>query len=69
MAQSQEHNEIVSRRNYSSAFSLLLSADLLEMPFIQITVPLTHVLPEAWERKDRQNRGSDCSVREESQQA
>lgn len=36
MAQSQEHNEIVSRRNYSSAFSLLLSADLLEMPFIQI---------------------------------
>lgn len=54
MAQSQEHNEIVSRRNYSSAFSLLLSADLLEVPFIQITVLLTLMLPEPWERMKSQ---------------
>lgn len=65
MAQSQEHNEIVSRKNYSSAFSLLLSADLLEMSFLQIIVSLTHVLPASWERKGRENRGSECcSVRE-----
>lgn len=65
MAQSQEHNEIVSRKKYSSAFSLLLSADLLEMSFPQIIVSLTHVLPASWERKDRQNRGSECcSVKE-----
>lgn len=65
MAHSQEHNEIVSRKNYSSAFSLLLSADLLEVSFLQIIVSLTHVLPASWGRKDRQNRGSECcSVRE-----
>lgn len=54
MAHSQERNEIVSKKNYSSAFSFLLSADLLEMSFLQIIVSLTHVLPASWERKDRQ---------------
>lgn len=67
MAQSQEHNEMVSRKKFSGAFSLLLSFDLLEMSFLQIIVSLTHVLPASCERKGRQ--WMLFCKREKSQQA